>query len=128
MAPVVARLTRTSLSDNEDERRRRRRLLTLAVLREVDKIAGGVLRRRSLAVANETHRSEPRIVVDPEILVGKPVIRGTRIPVHLILNLLGNGYDFERITQAYPALSREDIRAAIQFAEARMKREETRNL
>ncbi len=69
---------------------------------------------------------EERIVVDPNILVGKPVIAGTRIPVYLILNLLANGYDFDRIIQAYPVLTKEDIKAAIQYSEARMKREEIR--
>ncbi|HEY7030805.1 MAG TPA: DUF433 domain-containing protein [Thermomicrobiales bacterium] len=52
------------------------------------------------------------IVVDPEILSGKPAIKGTRIPVTLILNLLANGYTFERIVQAYPVLTVEDVRAA----------------
>lgn len=53
-----------------------------------------------------------RIEVNPEILLGKPVIAGTRIPVYLILNLLASGYSYERIIEAYPGLSREDITAA----------------
>lgn len=69
-----------------------------------------------------------RITIDPEILAGKPVVRDTRIPVHLILNLLGHGYTFDRIAEAYPALTREDIQAAIAFSESRLKREETRSL
>lgn len=55
---------------------------------------------------------QDRITIDPEILAGKPVVRDTRIPVYLILNLLGHGYSVERITQAYPALTPDDIRAA----------------
>lgn len=65
-----------------------------------------------------------RIVVDPEILLGKPVIAGTRVPVYLILNLLASGYTEERIIQAYPGLSPEDIKAALLFAEQRMRYEE----
>ncbi len=71
---------------------------------------------------------EDRIKVDPKILVGKPVIAGTRIPVYLILNLLAHGYDFDRIMKAYPILKKEDIKAAIRYSELRMKREETRVL
>ncbi len=68
-----------------------------------------------------------RIIVDPKILAGKPVIRGTRIPVYLVLNLLGNGYNFDKIIKAYPVLTRQDIEAAIKYSEDRMKRVEVRN-
>ena len=67
-----------------------------------------------------------KIIVDPKIMVGKPIIAGTRIPVYLILNLLANGYDFDRIIKAYPILAKDDIKAAIRYSEARMKREEIR--
>lgn len=69
-----------------------------------------------------------KIIVDPKILAGKPVIAGTRIPVYLILNLLAHGYDFDRILQAYPVLTKDDVKAAITYSEERMKREETRML
>lgn len=65
-----------------------------------------------------------RIEVNPKILVGKPVIAGTRIPVYLIVNLVANGYDFERITKAYPVLTTEDIKAALKYAGDLLKREE----
>jgi uncharacterized protein (DUF433 family) len=65
-----------------------------------------------------------RIEVNPKILVGKPVIRGTRIPVYLILELLSAGYDFKRIVKAYPSLTEEDIRAAIDYAAKIMQNEE----
>ena len=69
-----------------------------------------------------------RIEVNPEILLGKPVIAGTRIPVYLILNLLASGYTHERIIEAYPGLTREDIVAALSYAEQRMRYEEVHPL
>ena len=65
-----------------------------------------------------------RIEVNPKILGGKPVIKGTRIPVYLVLELLSAGYDFKRIIQAYPALSEEDIKAAVNYAVQIVKNEE----
>jgi len=56
------------------------------------------------------------IEINPEILVGKPVIKGTRIPVYLILNLVAHGYDFSRIMKAYPELTQESIKAALEYA------------
>jgi uncharacterized protein (DUF433 family) len=64
------------------------------------------------------------IEINPKILCGKPVIKGTRIPVYLILELLAAGYDFERIMEAYPDLKREDIEAAIEYASEILKGEE----
>jgi len=69
-----------------------------------------------------------RIEINPDILAGKPVIAGTRVPVYLILNLLAAGYDMERIIQAYPGLTREDIQAALWYAEQRMRYEEVHPL
>jgi uncharacterized protein (DUF433 family) len=66
-----------------------------------------------------------RIVIDPKILVGKPIIKGTRIPVALILNLLAHGYTIERILKAYPVLTKEDVGAALNYTEKRLEREET---
>lgn len=68
---------------------------------------------------------DSRIEVNPDIMLGKPVIAGTRIPVCLILNLLGSGYSFERIVQAYLGLTRDDIVSALTYAEQRMKFGET---
>jgi uncharacterized protein (DUF433 family) len=64
-----------------------------------------------------------RIVSDPDILVGKPTIKGTRISVELILGWLANGWTHEMILESYPHLTREDILAALGFA-AEMMREE----
>jgi len=65
-----------------------------------------------------------RIEVNPKILAGQPVIKGTRIPVYLILELLGAGYDFERIMEAYPTLKEEDIKAAVEYATKIVKNRE----
>ena len=54
-----------------------------------------------------------RIEVNPRIMLGKPVIRGTRIPVELILRKLSEGATEEMLLEAYPHLTREDIRAAL---------------
>ena len=57
-----------------------------------------------------------RIVIDPQICSGKPVIRGTRILVKNILGMFAGGYTAERVVQAYPELTREDVRAALEYA------------
>ena len=56
-----------------------------------------------------------RIVSDPNIMMGKPVIAGTRITVELILEKLGAGENFEQILEAHPRLTREAIQAAAAF-------------
>ncbi len=65
-----------------------------------------------------------RIIVNPKILSGKPVIKGTRIPVYLILELLSAGYSFKRIIKAYPSLTEEDVKAAVDYATQIVKNEE----
>ena len=57
-----------------------------------------------------------RIEINPTIMLGKPVIKGTRIPVYVILNLLSEGYDMERVIEEYPDLEKKDILAALKFA------------
>ncbi len=64
-----------------------------------------------------------RISVDPEILSGKPVIKGTRIPVYLILELLGNGLTEKEVLNQYPTLKREDIKAALLYASRCLEKE-----
>lgn len=64
-----------------------------------------------------------RILTNPKILGGKPVIRSTRIPVALILNLFAHGYTIERILKAYPNLKAEDVVAALRYSERRLDRE-----
>lgn len=57
-----------------------------------------------------------RIKINPEIMDGKPVVRGTRIPVELLLRKLGAGMTAEAIMPDYPRLTHDDIRAAQAFA------------
>ena len=56
------------------------------------------------------------ITIDPEIMMGKPVITGTRIPVEMILRDLGAGMTPEELLRAYPQLTIDDIRAAQAWA------------
>ena len=57
-----------------------------------------------------------RIEVNPAVMLGKPVIRGTRIPVELILRKLGDGATETDLLDAYPRLTPEDIKAALAYA------------
>ena len=57
-----------------------------------------------------------RIVIDPEVMAGKPIIKGTRIPVDLIVRLVAQGMSFEEILEDYPHLIKEDIQAALAYA------------
>jgi uncharacterized protein (DUF433 family) len=66
-----------------------------------------------------------RIEINPKIMMGKPVIRGTRIPVELILRKLGEGATESELLDAYPKLTREDLRAAMLFAADTVAHEET---
>jgi len=65
-----------------------------------------------------------RIEVNPRIMLGKPVIRGTRIPVELLLRKLGEGATEAQLLDAYPRLTREDILAAITYAAQALAHEE----
>jgi len=67
----------------------------------------------------------PRIEINPHIMLGKPVIRGTRIPVELILRKLGEGASEATLLEAYPNLRPEDVRAAILFAADSLAHEQT---
>jgi uncharacterized protein (DUF433 family) len=57
-----------------------------------------------------------RISLDPQVMVGKPVIRGTRLTVEYILNLLGHGETVQGILDEYEGLTQEDIQACLLFA------------
>lgn len=66
-----------------------------------------------------------RIVSDPVICSGKPCIKGTRIPAHIVLDLLAAGETFEGVKRAYPNITDKDIRTCLNYA-ALLADEETR--
>jgi uncharacterized protein (DUF433 family) len=59
-----------------------------------------------------------RITVEPEKMGGKPCIRGMRVPVSLVLNLVANGMTDDEIIEAYPYLEKDDIRQCLLYAAA----------
>ena len=65
-----------------------------------------------------------RIVVDPKIMIGKPVIKGTRLPVEIIVEKVAYGATIEDLRRDYPFLKEEDIRAALLYAAKRIANEE----
>jgi uncharacterized protein (DUF433 family) len=69
----------------------------------------------------------PRIVVDPRVRAGKPVIAGTRVPVELIVGKLAGGMTTEEVAAEYE-LSAEDVRAALGYAAAVLASEEVRSI
>lgn len=62
-----------------------------------------------------------RITSDPNVMMGKPVVAGTRITVELILEKLAAGESLEQITDAHPRLTEQDVRAALDFAGKALK-------
>ncbi len=66
---------------------------------------------------------QDRIVIDPNVLVGKPVIKGTRISVEFVVDLLGRGWTVEQILKEYDHLKREDIQACLAYAGEMLKSE-----
>jgi uncharacterized protein (DUF433 family) len=57
-----------------------------------------------------------RIEINPDVMLGKPVIRGTRVPVELIIRKLAEGATEADLLDAYPRLTRDDVRAALAYA------------
>jgi uncharacterized protein (DUF433 family) len=66
---------------------------------------------------------ENRITVDPAVLVGKPVIKGTRLSVEFIVGLLAQGWSEAEILRNYPGIEREDILACLAYAQDRLQDE-----
>jgi uncharacterized protein (DUF433 family) len=65
-----------------------------------------------------------RIEINPTVMMGKPVIRGTRIPVEMLLRKLAEGANEAELLEAYPKLNHEDIQAAIRYAADSLAHEE----
>jgi uncharacterized protein (DUF433 family) len=66
---------------------------------------------------------QERIVIDPAVLLGKPIIKGTRISVEFIIDLLAQGWMTEQILEEYDHLQPEDIRACLAYASEVLKSE-----
>jgi uncharacterized protein (DUF433 family) len=64
---------------------------------------------------------EDRITADPNVLVGKPVVRGTRLAVEFIIELLANGWSEAQILDNYPGLAHDDIVACLRYANELVK-------
>ena len=64
-----------------------------------------------------------RITVDPKVLVGKPVIKGTRIAIEFVVDLLGRGWTTEQILREYDHLTPDDIQACLAYASEVLKSE-----
>lgn len=60
--------------------------------------------------------TEPLIVTDPAVRMGKPIVRGTRLTVELLLEKLGYGESMEQVLESHPRLTREAVLAARRFA------------
>ena len=69
-------------------------------------------------------RYRGRIEANPQVMAGKPVIKGTRIPVELIVRLVAQGIPEEEIRRDYPRLEQADIQAALWYAVALLNQEE----
>ena len=72
-----------------------------------------------------TYMTTNRIAIDPKIFAGKPCIRGTRIAVTMVLELLEDGITFQQVVEDYyPQLTADDIRACLQYARAMVEGED----
>ena len=64
-----------------------------------------------------------RIVINPQILTGKPIIKGTRLSVDFIIGLLAQGWPEQEVLRNYPGLTHEDVQACLQYAAAMLQQE-----
>lgn len=67
---------------------------------------------------------EDRIAIDPAVLTGKPTIKGTRIAVEFLLELVAEGWSTDEIVRNYPGIAPEDVQAALRYAVASLKNEQ----
>ena len=73
-------------------------------------------------VAEEQPADVTRIVRNPRVLSGKPVVRGTRIPVEVVLSYLARHPDFNDLFTDYPRLTMDDVKACLAFAQSMVER------
>jgi uncharacterized protein (DUF433 family) len=66
---------------------------------------------------------QDRITVDPQVLVGKPIVKGTRVSVEFVIDLLARGWTTEQILKEYDHLTAEDIQACLAYASEILKNE-----
>lgn len=66
---------------------------------------------------------QERITVDPNVLVGKPIIKGTRISVEFVIDLLGRGWTVEQVLREYDHLTPQDVQACLAYASDVLKSE-----
>ena len=67
---------------------------------------------------------EERIIVDPMVLVGQPVIKGTRLAVHFIIDLLAQGWSVDEVLRNYPGITLEDVLACLGYAGHALRQEQ----
>src|SRR5690242_180755 len=79
--------------------------------------------RNQLEEDSDTMNWQDRILVDPGVLTGKPVIKGTRIALEFLIELLAERWTHEQILKNYPQLTEEDIQAALHYAAEVLKQE-----
>ena len=70
-------------------------------------------------MATKQQTNQDRIIIDPRILAGKPVVKGTRIPVELVLEYLAHDPNVATLFEAFPRLTLADIKACLAFAQGR---------
>jgi uncharacterized protein (DUF433 family) len=66
---------------------------------------------------------QDRIVIDPDVLVGKPVVKGTRLSVDFVIDLLAEGWSESEVLRNYPGLTHEDVKACLRYASATLRAE-----
>ena len=77
-------------------------------------------------MTREASADRNRISQHPDVMVGKPVVAGTRIPVDLVLGYLAHNPDLNELFASYPELTIEDVKAVLAYAQAAVGRERVR--
>ncbi len=77
-------------------------------------------------VTSEQSDYHDRIIQDSKIMVGKPVVKGTRIPVERVIQHLADNPDLDDLFQAFPHLTLEDVKACLAYAHAQLERKRRR--